>query len=119
MKKIFLTVIFCLFMSTIANAQCAWVLWELLELATFTSGNVKHNEFWIFVEATQKYEQCLENQKRLFEEVKNRLAQEKNPKQKFETVPYRFIVVSSDYHRNSHTFYCLPDTIDPRKEGIR
>jgi hypothetical protein len=102
-------------MGRIANAECAWVLWEHWEIDTIIDEKIKHDELWKIIQATPKYEQCLETQRGLFEIMKNRLTQEKNPKQKIEAVSYTLIILSSDRQNDSHTFYCFPDTIDPRK----
>jgi hypothetical protein len=64
MKKTLLTIFFCLFMCSIANAEYAWVLW--LRSIPAMSDHGPHD--WSIQEAFPKYEQCLEKEKSEYSE---------------------------------------------------
>lgn len=103
----------------VCKAQCAWVLWEELELFSIKDGKPTDNVVWKLIVATPKYEQCLENQRRLFEKIKKEADEDKEKYDtisKIEVVPYTFVM--KDFKSGgffSKTLKCLPDTIDPRK----
>ena len=114
MKRVLVAIIFCLFMSTIAKAECAWVLWQRDRNTT------GRNDLEI-LDAYPKYDQCkaaqkdwLEQQKMGFEQIKKRM----DPLNRITTIsttPFRIIV---DYEGGLQRIFetqCLPDTIDPRK----
>ncbi len=103
----------------VSKGQCAWVLWERWEVARIKDGNLTTDVLWTLIVATPKYEECMENQKRLFEKIKE-MAHEDSEQDdtisKIEAVSFN--LVRKDYESggfNSKTLYCLPDTIDPRK----
>lgn len=103
----------------IANAECAWVLWEKWEVAGIKDGKLTTDVLWTLVVATPKYEQCLEKQEGLFERIKKGADEDK---EKYDTiseitaVPFTLVIKRfKSGEGSSHTLYCLPDTIDPRK----
>lgn len=119
MKRILLAIIFSLFVSSIANAQCAWVLWERWEVAGIKDGKLTNDVLWTLIVATPKYEQCLENQTGLFERIKKGANEDKEKYDtisKIEAVPFSLVITRfKSGGDSSKTLYCLPDTIDPRK----
>jgi hypothetical protein len=86
-----------------ANAQCAWVLWE--------KSNISPSPDWQIISAFPKYEQCIERQESEFNKIKELYKIAKITILSPETMlielgigePYRY------------TSKCLPGTIDPRK----
>jgi hypothetical protein len=105
--------------SEVCKAQCAWVLWEKWEVASIKDRKFTTDLLWTLIVATPQYEQCMENQRRLFEKIKKGANEDKEKYDtisKIEVVPFRLVL--TDYKSggfNSKTLYCLPDTIDPRK----
>ena len=107
MKKIFLAIIFCLLVSTTANAQCGWVLWE--------NSHPAPTEGWVIQNGFQTYDQCKKAKKDIYERIKK----------EFLKMGYRVIddtedLLSMELSREGvpsiyYGWMCLPDTIDPRK----
>ena len=118
MKRILLAIIFCLFVSGVANAQCAWVLWEKWEVAGIKDGKLTTNVLWTLIVATPNYDQCLEKQEGLYERIKNGADEDKKKYDtilEIEAVPFTLVIERYRSGRfSSNTLYCLPDTIDPR-----
>ena len=94
----------------LANAQCAWVLWERQHFIT-EEGKVANPGEWGIVSAYPRYEQFLERQRQAFINFK-------------EEEGYRVISrpfeYSSRYKEGGKWSFlqelkCLPDTVDPRK----
>jgi len=119
MKRLLLAMFFCLLMSSTANAQSARVLWEMVQVMEIENGTLSENSQWTFLGAAPTYEQCIEAQRRVFEVRNNdyRTLKESKPNMEIWTTPYRAITIRSSLEPTlvSNIFYCLPDTIDPRK----
>ena len=62
-----IAIFFLLLMINTANAQFAWVLWEMEEVQDFKDGNLSKNSQWKVLEAAPKYKQCMEAQRATFE----------------------------------------------------
>lgn len=108
-----LAIMFSVLMSNIANAECAWVLWE----KEMRRG---HLVSWKILVAHPKYDQCKAAQKDWFEFNKTSFERmKKNRVDRIKDVggsPFYLVVI--DYEDNMQRVFesqCLPDTIDPRK----
>ena len=119
MKRLLLAMFFCLLMSSTANAQSARVLWETVQVMEIENGTLSENSQWTLLGAAPSDVQCIEAQRRVFEVRNNdyRTLRESKPNMEIWTTPYRAITVRSSLEPTliSNIFYCLPDTIDPRK----
>jgi len=119
MKRVLLALFFCLLMSNTASAQSPRVLWEMVQVMEIKNGTLSENSQWTLLEAAPTYEQCIEAQRGVFEVRKNEYTVLKGSKPWMEiwTTPYKAITTRSTLEPIlvSNIFYCLPDTIDPRK----
>jgi hypothetical protein len=116
MRRVLLAIIFCLFVSSMANAQCAWVLWE----------RVSHHPIdkegkWELKKAFPSYNECLEVKEsevhdtaefmKIWNEVKKK-------NKSWVKINHGVNVVVWDGEMSEFTifeYHCFPDTIDPRK----
>jgi len=113
MKKAFLIIVLLIVLGGVANAECAWVLWEQKTYYTIEKGEATEKTFWLIIEAFPQYEQCLERKKMLFVNIKG-IAASTGPK--VQAVPFELVIEHfSDTASLHHHLKCLPDTIDPRK----
>jgi hypothetical protein len=113
MKKFLLTIILLIAFSSVANAECAWVLWEQNAYYKIEKGEAIERKYWEIIGAFPKYEQCLERKKVLFTNVKKGV-EERDPK--VQAVPFELVIEHFSETSSLHyQFKCLPDTIDPRK----
>jgi len=112
MKKLLLAIVFVICFSGVANAEGTWILWEgTMELDL----PIK----WKILNAFRNYEQCIEKHKENFEIIK-----ESSGNMGFQThlLSEDTIVVEKVHAKDSSgdviiTHKCLPDTVDPRKQG--
>ena len=110
MKKIFLVLLLCLSITNIANAQCAWILWEKVE-----NPSARFFLEWTMKNGYKTHEQCQKAKKNAYETTKTAFL--KNG--------YRVIDDTEDLLMMGvgregipsiyHAWMCLPDTVDPRK----
>jgi len=108
MKLGFLTIILCLLISTIANAECAWVLWE----RTYPVPDE-----WMMINGFQTYDQCEKAKKEAYE-TKKRILSKSGWKVLGEEREDLLSMELSVGGRSTSIYtgwMCLPDTIDPRK----
>ena len=68
-RNILLALILCFLISSIANAQCAWVLWEKTEHTDFSTVGTNIN--WSVVNAAPDHKGCLELREKKFKETQN------------------------------------------------
>jgi len=119
MKRVLLTIFFCLLMSSTANAQAGLVLWEQVQVMEIKNGTLSENSQWTLLEAAPTPEQCIEAQKRVFEVRKNNYLVLKGSKPWIEvfTTPYKSVTIRTSLEPTliSNILYCLPGTTDPRK----
>jgi hypothetical protein len=109
MKRILLAIIFCLLVSSIANAQCAWILWEK------SHPNISNK--WMMRNGFQTYDQCKKAKRDAYETTKKGFLSLK--------MGYRIIADTEDWLSMGlsgeglpsiyYSWMCLPDTLDPRK----
>ena len=120
LKGILLAIFFCLLVTSTANAQSARVLWETVQVMEIKDGTLSENLQWTLLGAAPTDVQCTEAQRRVFEVRNNdyRTLKESKPNMEIWTTPYRAITIRSSLEPTlvSNIFYCLPDTIDPRKQ---
>ena len=117
MKQVLLTIMFCLLMSNIANAECAWVLWKMKRITTYGANTAPITE-WSRVVVVPDFKECRMNQLGAFRaelnlskmdilgSVESSEGVEGGPSK----ISVHFKGTSEDIE-----FQCLPDTIDPRK----
>jgi len=119
MKRVLLAIFSCLLMSSTANAQSAMVLWEQVQVMEIKDGTLSENSQWTSLRAAPTYEQCIEAQIRAFEVRRNvcTALKDSNPTMEIWTTPYKSTTIQWSLEPTliSNIFYCLPDTIDPRK----
>jgi len=96
MKRILLAIIFCLFVSSIANAECAWVLWEGRDK------NIGSDTIWTIESAFPSYKLCTDR-------IKNICGTASMDDSSYTCAKFNFLGYAAWYYK------CLPDTIDPRK----
>lgn len=109
-----ITVLVIIGFSSVAKAECAWVLWR--SDRNTTGRNVSE-----ILDAYPKYDQCkaaqkdwLEQQRKGFEQIKK---EKSGPLAITGVTAHPFIIIV-DYEDGSQRLLetiCLPDTIDPRK----
>jgi hypothetical protein len=107
MKRILLVLGFCLFVSSMADAECAWVLWKKYE-------RVGENRTvnWEVISAVPQYQDCLKMQKRVL--YGEKAFWKKNLKESVEITDWMISIKTKD-GIGMLTYECLPDTTDPRK----
>lgn len=124
----------CIPMNTTAKAEGAWVLWEKWEHTENFLGlpSSDNKPDWEIMGATPDYQQCLEMRKKAFQKRKEIYKEIYNAwkssadqrgdiiARMLESEDTRLFVSLEDKKNNpmmtdSSEFYCLPDTIDPRK----
>jgi hypothetical protein len=119
-KTISLAAFFCLLMCDIAKAECAWVLWQKSD---YNFGKSSEKVSWELKGAFPQYKQCMENQTDLFERLRifwtdvTTKSPSKNEKVEAHSGvggPSQ-IIITTESGISVFDFYCLPDTIDPRK----
>jgi len=94
----------------IANAQCAWMLWE---------GRSDEKDYlrWQLNDAFPSYEKCKQSQLMECERWKQMLLEETSIERVVDNCPRSltiFYKISSRSPQEIH-YRCFPDTIDPRK----
>jgi len=117
-----------IFISDVAKAECAWILWMHITEMSFSidksTGLVSESEppkttydRWFIQKATPKYEQCLEMQRKTFEERKKAFSSEMNYEIPFDVISHDFRdpKTGKKIGTRIEELKCLPDTIDPRK----
>jgi hypothetical protein len=114
MKTALLVMALCLF-TTAANAECAWVLWELQ--GSRVKGEWQQGQ-WYISSAFPNYDLCIQYRKKRYNVFKN--AYQKWPQSNVlddseETSLH--ILNQNDRGKLEFSFECkcLPDTVDPRK----
>jgi hypothetical protein len=121
MKRIVLVVICALLWNNVANAECAWLLWEKAEKTVFGKGTFPDQSItWDLVHAVPKFEQCLQLLNDAFERRSKFYTKAKSeggfPGIEIKISPEQVLIMESgDGYFRSIVFKCLPDTIDPRK----
>jgi hypothetical protein len=110
MKRILLAISFCLLVSSTANAECAWVLWK----KTDTTGNPGGQVSWEIQDALPQYQQCRQQQMVLCNSMKQVYSPEHNAVLRVDNCPTR-IFAEVKGGAVLMDFFCLPDTMDPRK----
>jgi hypothetical protein len=96
-----------------ANAECAWVLWK-----SSTTNYDEKSKRWEIITAVPVYEKCIEGKNYL---VKNDLESYKKLYEGADVTsssPDHILVVKKKGESiafESLDYFCLPDTIDPRK----
>jgi len=119
MKRVLLAIFFCLLTSGTASAQSGMVLWEQVQVMEIKDGTLSENSQWTRLRAAPTYEQCIEAQRRAFVVRKNvcTALKDYNPTMEIWTTPYKSTTIQWSLEPTliSNIFYCLPDTIDPRK----
>jgi hypothetical protein len=113
--SLILGIIFSLFMTGIADAECAWVLW-IKQQSTFTEeGELPRVvENWELIAAVPTFEQCLTIQKLLFENQKTIWGRIKGAK----VTGVDISLITVNFEGGGLRIIkpnCFPDTIDPRK----
>jgi len=107
-------------MVNIANAQCAWVLWKKWD---YQFGKDPERVNWTLIAAFPQYEQCMKNQIDSFERMRifwtDVIEKSPNKNEKVEAHsgeggPSQ-IIIKAKGGISIFEFYCLPETIDPRK----
>ena len=118
-KRVFLAVSFCLLMSSTATAQDAVLLWEKVLAIEIKEGTLSENSQWTVLKVLPTDKQCGEAQRQILEVRKAEYIASKDSKPEMEAwiTPYKAVTVQwgSEPSLISNIFYCLPDTIDPRK----
>jgi hypothetical protein len=116
---VLLAIFFCLLVSSRANAQSAVLLWEKVLVMEIKAGALNENSQWTPLKTAPTYDQCIEAQRQVFEARKtDYLAlRHSQPEMEVWTTPYKAVTVqlSSEPSLISSIFYCLPNTIDPRR----
>jgi hypothetical protein len=107
----------CLLLTSppLADAECAWVLWQENQLSTVND----YRQWWDLHGAYATQEECVSVQKRIWQVNVNR-AERSRPYgniQKIEKVPHSYVSTSlKSGGYTSDRLMCLPDTIDPREK---
>jgi hypothetical protein len=118
-KGVLLAIFFCLLMSSTANAQNAVLLWEKVLVIEIKEGALSENSQWMLLKAAPTYDQCIEAQRQVFEARNTEYSTLRHSKPEMEVwiTPYKAVTVqlSSEPSLISNIFYCLPNTIDPRR----
>ncbi len=96
----------------LANAQCAWVLWE--QIGNRIEGKWYPPE-WHINSAFPTYDQCVQKQNKNFNFLKDAYSKSK-PSIYMDTVGFSVLNPNEGNRVDfSYESKCLPDTIDPRK----
>lgn len=108
------TILLLICFSSVANAQCAWVLWKHVD------NNINGQQSWELIKAFPKNEQCIQRQQQEFESDKETFTTTTNPSLKMTLIKGDDIDSYMFYRSRDHAqiiikLMCLPDTIDPRK----
>jgi len=119
MRGVLLAIFFCLLMSGTANAQSGLILWEQVQVMEIDHGTLSENSEWKLLEVTPTAERCTEAQKQVFEVRKSGYEALKDSFHQMQlcATPGKAITVRLGVEPSliSSVFYCLPDTMDPRK----
>jgi hypothetical protein len=110
MKRFLLALLLCLFASSTANAECAWVLWKRA-----SKDVIRKDGKWELQRAFPTYQQCQEYK---YEEIDGTGENFKRIKSWEVTINRGVNIILSDPIKNEFTlleYSCFPDTIDPRK----
>jgi hypothetical protein len=104
----------------VCRAQCGWVLWKKWD---YQFGKDTERVSWDLMGAFPQYNECMKHQIDLFERLRifwtdvTKRSPDKNEKVEASSGgggPSQ-IIVRSKNDISIFEFYCLPDTIDPRK----
>jgi hypothetical protein len=107
-KKFLIAIIFSFIMSSMAEAECAWVLWlKHCSFVAKTGENLKCE--WELNEAYPTHEQCMSVRENIWTGYKKMFL-------KSDGVPFGYLNLNKDSDTAlTIDFRCFPDTIDPRK----
>jgi hypothetical protein len=97
-----------------ANAECAWVAWIKNDLVSTATGRIENEVRWEAHSAFENRSQCNTAQERLWKEAASDAEQVPYFKNLRKHFPDR---LSAERPTGSwmKAFYCLPDSVDPRK----
>ena len=116
---VFLAAVLVLGSASLASAECAWVFWIKKEDQSFGK-QPQFSIFWELMSARPTREECLDVKARVWETVADRYSDlSKYPGvEKVDTVPHKLVITTLKEGRGdtTKTFFCLPDTIDPREK---
>ena len=123
MKRILLVIVFVICFSGVANAQCAWVLWERSE---FSAKEEKNNSYtgWHIVGAYPTAKACLQTEEDIC--MKRKELDSKDYPNQDPLFRPKEVKCFGSWGGHMVTWYngmgnwmsewkCLPDTVDPRK----
>lgn len=110
-----LAIIFCLLMSNIANAQCAWVLWEQSEFGSSSDKTKDYFRNWTIVGAFPTSSVCLQTEEDLCKRREKLLKEHSSNCSCFKSWGGHTLTRTTEDGFLVLEFKCLPDTIDPRK----
>ncbi len=114
MKRLILLLALLLLLPSQALAECAWVLWYRTEFASTVKASWESNDIILAFESLQDCEV------ELTARVKNlhKERRKKSPEKDVSKIEWMDRGVIRFYNGGksflSHTFVCLPDTVDPR-----
>lgn len=99
--------------SSVANAECAWVLWIRTDILLIEKDKLPIEKVqWELMGAVPQYEFCAKMLKSSYESQKRFWMEGRSP-EKVKLNDEKCIIFPMD--GMTIRFYCLPDTIDPRK----
>ena len=106
----------------VCKAEGAWVLWCKITKFTFMAQGQKIESHWDLRKAVPKYEQCIELKIEAHKkEIETWSSYSNIEEVKYKTPEEAIVIVfkhaDTDKERVNfmYEFYCLPDTVDPRK----
>ncbi len=112
MNPLCLALILCLLPISIANAECAWVLW----LRVSKNPVLKEQGKWELKKAFQTYQQCQDFKNKEIHDAAENYRRRKVGEVTVTRGESIYVVETANKEITSFFEYsCLPDTIDPRK----
>jgi hypothetical protein len=115
-KRLFpicLSVIILVGLSSLSYAECAWVLWIQKEYL-IVKEPPEQRVYWEINNAVPTHKECKELQRQLWERMDKHYKNLPHTG-KVDSTPF-IIIVKTGEATLTESFYCLPDTIDPRKK---